>query len=105
MPARWACIPLSQIGGIVCFLCAGCLYGREAGLMALPSGAFPPTSWLTPRSSHAETPLGAIPVLLPKNYVLRIDAQRCDFEQFGRPSYSRGVFRDRRWWHHYLPGC
>lgn len=32
--ARWACIPLSWVGSIVCYLWARDLYGRPAGVMA-----------------------------------------------------------------------
>lgn len=33
--ARWACIPLSVIGGVVCFRWAAELYGQRAGLLSL----------------------------------------------------------------------
>jgi len=46
--------------------------------------------------------LGRVPVPLPKNYVLGIDVQKKDFEDFGRPSYLRGEFRDHGWWYYYL---
>ncbi len=46
--------------------------------------------------------LGEIPVPLPKNYVLGIDVQKRDFEQFDRESYLRGEFRDHGWWYYYL---
>lgn len=39
---RWACIPFSLIGGIVCFHWASDLYGRRAGLMALLLWCFCP---------------------------------------------------------------
>jgi len=34
MTARWACIPFSWLGGIVCYLWACDLYGRPAGVVA-----------------------------------------------------------------------
>jgi len=43
-----------------------------------------------------------VPIPLPKNYVRGIDVQRRDFENFGRPSYLRGEFRDTGWWYYYL---
>lgn len=46
--------------------------------------------------------LGEIPIPLPKNYVLGIDIQKRDFENFNRDSYLRGEFRDHGWWYYYL---
>ncbi|MCL4190329.1 MAG: glycosyltransferase family 39 protein [Thermoguttaceae bacterium] len=45
--ARWACLPLSLVGGYVCWRWAGELYGREAGLVALALWCFSPnvTAW------------------------------------------------------------
>jgi hypothetical protein len=45
---------------------------------------------------------GVLPVPLPKNYVLGIDLQQKDFENYGRPSYLRGEWRDHGWWYYYL---
>ena len=42
MIARWACIPFSWIGGIVCFLWARDLYGPRAGLLAMALWCFSP---------------------------------------------------------------
>ncbi|HZL37875.1 MAG TPA: glycosyltransferase family 39 protein, partial [Tepidisphaeraceae bacterium] len=41
--ARWACIPLSLLGGMLCFLWARTLYGTLAGIMALVLWTFSPT--------------------------------------------------------------
>jgi hypothetical protein len=41
--ARWACIPLSLVGGYVCFRWAADLYGRASGLLALVLWCFSPT--------------------------------------------------------------
>ncbi|MEQ8856524.1 glycosyltransferase family 39 protein [Gimesia sp.] len=46
--------------------------------------------------------IGALPVPLPSNYLLGIDVQKKDFEDFGRESYLRGEFRDKGWWYYYL---
>lgn len=43
-----------------------------------------------------------VPVPIPKNYLLGIDIQKRDFEDFGRPSYLRGTFQDRGWWYYYF---
>ncbi|TWT37157.1 Dolichyl-phosphate-mannose-protein mannosyltransferase [Posidoniimonas corsicana] len=50
----------------------------------------------------ASTWLADLPVPFPKNYLLGIDTQQKDFESYGRPSYLRGEWRDRGWWHYYL---
>jgi hypothetical protein len=50
----------------------------------------------------ADSWLGALPVPLPRNYVLGIDLQRKDFEDYNHPSYLRGEFRDQGWWYYYL---
>jgi hypothetical protein len=48
-------------------------------------------SWLAP-----------IPVPFPANYLAGIDLQQRDFEDYGRPSYLRGEWRDHGWWYYYL---
>jgi len=50
----------------------------------------------------AGTRLGQLPLPLPKNYLLGMDIQRKDFEQYSRPSYLRGAFRETGWWYYYL---
>jgi hypothetical protein len=42
MIARWACIPFSWLGAIVCYLWARDLYGRPAGVMACTVWCFEP---------------------------------------------------------------
>jgi 4-amino-4-deoxy-L-arabinose transferase-like glycosyltransferase len=61
MIARWACIPFSWIGGVVCYLWARDLYGRPAGIVACSIWCFEPSilahaSLMTP-DAHA-TALG-----------------------------------------------
>lgn len=46
--------------------------------------------------------LGTLPVPLPKQYVLGIDIQKKDFEDFGRESYLNGEFSEEGWWYYYL---
>lgn len=48
--------------------------------------------------------LGAVPVPLPRDYVLGIDEQKRDFEQPTRSSYLRGEWRQGGWWYFYLYG-
>lgn len=47
--------------------------------------------------------LGTVPVLLPRNYVQGVDAQKRDFEA-GMRSYLRGEWRTEGWWYYYLYG-
>jgi hypothetical protein len=46
--------------------------------------------------------LAGLPVPLPKNYLLGIDLQKSDFEDYHGPSYLRGEFRNKGWWYYYL---
>jgi len=46
--------------------------------------------------------LGDLPIPLPADYVIGIDLQQRDFEDFGMPSYLRGRFQDKGWWYYYL---
>ena len=46
--------------------------------------------------------LDYLPVPFPKNYLLGIDIQQQNFEDYGRPSYLRGQWRDHGWWYYYL---
>ena len=64
----------------------------------------PQSEFRNPHSINrfANSWLGALPVPLPKNYVLGIDIQQKDFEHYGRPSYLRGEWRDHGWWYYYL---
>jgi len=49
--------------------------------------------------------LGRLPVPFPKNYLLGIDVQQRSFEDYHRPSYLRGEWRERGWWYYYLYAC
>ncbi len=46
--------------------------------------------------------LGALPLPLPKSYVMGMDLQKRDFEDFPLPSYLHGQFSSRGWWYYYL---
>lgn len=50
----------------------------------------------------AESWLGEVPVPLPANYVIGIDIQQRDFEDFSRPSYLRGEYEAKGWWYYYV---
>jgi len=43
-----------------------------------------------------------VPVPFPRNYLLGIDVQQRDFEDYRVPSYLRGEWRDTGWWYYYL---
>ena len=49
----------------------------------------------------ADTLLADVPVPFPSNYIIGIDVQQRDFENFGRPSYLRGEWQDKGWWYYY----
>jgi hypothetical protein len=51
----------------------------------------------------AGTWLGAIPMPVPRNYLLGIDVQKRDFESHFN-SYLRGEWRKEGWWYYYLYG-
>lgn len=62
--ARWACLPFSVIGGLVCFLWARDLFGPLAGLLASGCWCFSPTilahaSLITPDAHGAALGLAA----------------------------------------------
>jgi len=59
-------------------------------------------SQLATHNLFANTWLGHLPVPFPKNYLLGIDIQQRDFENYGRPSYLRGEWQDHGWWYYYL---
>jgi 4-amino-4-deoxy-L-arabinose transferase-like glycosyltransferase len=65
----------------------------KEGAAALPEGS--------PRNRFAGSWLGAVPVPVPRSYLLGIDLQKADFEQQS-PSYLRGEWRRGGWWYYYL---
>jgi 4-amino-4-deoxy-L-arabinose transferase-like glycosyltransferase len=46
--------------------------------------------------------LGALLVPFPSDYVIGVDLQKKDLENFSQKSYLRGEFRDHGWWYFYL---
>lgn len=51
-----------------------------------------------------QTCLGAFPIPLPKQFLLGIDLQKRDFEDYDHPSYLKGTWAQRGWWYYYLYG-
>lgn len=46
--------------------------------------------------------LGEMHIPFPKQYILGMDVQKHDFEDYGQPSYLRGEWKDGGWWYYYL---
>lgn len=91
-------------------------YGFEGALTKLGEYTFVSDWWasaqrvdssqqLAPGNRFAGSWLANLPVPLPRNYVLGVDAQLRDFEHYSRPSYLRGEWRERGWWYYYLYAC
>ena len=57
-----------------------------------------------PGNRFADSVLGELPVPLPKQYLLGMDVQKHDFEDYGQPSYLRGEWKDGGWWYYYIYG-
>jgi 4-amino-4-deoxy-L-arabinose transferase-like glycosyltransferase len=50
----------------------------------------------------ADSQLGAVPVPLPKNYLLGIDLLQLGAVETKQPAYLGGQWRDEGWWYYYL---
>jgi hypothetical protein len=50
----------------------------------------------------SENWFGSLPVPIPQNYLLGIDIQQRDFENYDKRSYLGGEWSDRGWWYYYL---
>lgn len=74
-------------------------YGFVSETLAGPR--YDPLSVDEPRNRFRSTSLAAIPVPLPKNYVMGIDLQKQGFES-KQLSYLRGEWRQGGWWYYYL---
>jgi hypothetical protein len=69
------------------------LTGQDKDVSKLPTGAS--------RNRFADSWLGAVPVPVPRSYLLGMDLQKVDFER-QPPSYLRGEWRRGGWWYYYL---
>lgn len=58
----------------------------------------------TPGNRFADTWLAELPVPLPRQYLLGLDVQNRDLEEYGELSYLRGEWKDGGWWYYYLYG-
>jgi len=47
---------------------------------------------------------GNVPIPLPKQYVIGLDCQKKDFEEYRRMSYLRGEVKNPGWWYYYIYG-
>lgn len=87
-------------------------YGFEESGIRLGDFRFVSAEWgaehgeekVLPRSGNrfSKSWLAMIPIPLPKNYVLGIDLQKRDFEDYNQSSYLCGEFQDKGWWYYYL---
>ena len=57
-----------------------------------------------PGNRFANTLIGQIPIPLPKQFLLGLDSQRRDFEDYGRPAFLCGEWKRGGWWYYYLAG-
>jgi dolichyl-phosphate-mannose-protein mannosyltransferase len=80
-------------------------YGFEGSFQKLRSYVFT-SKMLGGAGSNrfASTGLGLVPVPVPRNYILGIDAQKSDFENIRgqRQSYLRGRWYGHGWWWYYF---
>ncbi|MCX7428745.1 MAG: glycosyltransferase family 39 protein [Planctomycetia bacterium] len=67
-----------------------------------PSGGLDTSTNGVRRNRFADASLGAVPIPLPRDYLLGIDVQQRDFEDPVGPSYLRGRFQQNGWWYYYL---
>ena len=67
--------------------------GAEAGALESPVGG---------GNRFADVWIGRLPVPLPRHYLLGMDLQRRDFENYHYPSYLSGQFSPKGWWYYYL---
>lgn len=58
----------------------------------------------TPGNRFATGFIGNLPVPLPKQYILGLDAQKRDFEDYPHKSYLRGEWKQGGWWYYYIYG-
>ena len=66
------------------------------------SGPQQTAPYSTNANRFAASWIGYLKVPLPKNYLLGIDLQQGDFENWGRPAYLGGQWRDHGWWYYYI---
>jgi 4-amino-4-deoxy-L-arabinose transferase-like glycosyltransferase len=57
-----------------------------------------------PGNRFASTWVGKLPVPVPRQYLLGLDAQKKDHEHYQGISYLRGEWREGGWWYYYLYG-
>lgn len=66
--------------------------------LAGPRETWPESNW---GNRFGDSPLGSVPVPLPKDYVLGLDVVKQAFES-NRQSYLGGEFKNGGWWYYYL---
>jgi hypothetical protein len=109
-PSRLSQLPMLAVILLLGLYCINLGYGFDGTLTQLKDFTFVSRALAGSQYSDrggnrfAGSWLGHLPVPLPKQYVLGIDAQKTDFEDYGRPSYLHGVWRHGGWWYYYLYG-
>jgi len=57
-----------------------------------------------PGNRFVDTPLENLPVPFPEQYLIGMDLQKYDFEDYAHPSYLRGEWKQGGWWYYYIYG-
>jgi len=104
--------PLLQLSAILvlALYLVNLAYGFDGSLTQLKEHRFASRLMTGPESSgrpgnrFRNSVFGKLPVPLPRQYVLGFDSQKRDLEDYGKPSYLRGEWRDGGWWYYYLYG-
>jgi len=84
-----------------------CGYGFEGSLTRLAEFRFESRMFTgkmpgEPGNRFADSWLGSLPVPVPRNYLLGIDAQKRDFENYRKASYLHGTWSPTGWWYYYF---
>ena len=83
---------------LVALLVVNSLYGFRGTCRRLDPGALASDAM----QSVARSPLGALPVPLPADYVAGLDGQQADVELCDTVNYLNGVWSKTGWWYYYI---
>ncbi len=78
------------------------LFSGQVDTDASPATPQPAAASTSPNNRFAGTWIGYVTVPFPEDYLLGIDVQQGDFEDFHSPSYLYGEFQDHGWWYYYV---
>jgi hypothetical protein len=108
MPARrsaFAQLATILLIGIYCVnLCYGFdgIFVRLKDFVFVSKGLTKSPGTVGTANRFGATWLGEIPMPLPQQYLLGIDAQKADFDEYDRPSYLLGEWKHGGWPYYYL---